>query len=63
MARDEKVHLLKKPSVNVIDGAYSPKDISEVFVSKYETLLQSKPTDVNELQSIYRNIGFQGSCR
>ena len=47
---------IKRPSTHVVDGACSPEDISEVFVSKYETLFQSIPTDVNDLQSICRDI-------
>ena len=47
---------IKRPSTHVVDGACSPEDISEVFVSKYETLFQSIPTDANDLESIYRDI-------
>ena len=47
---------IKRPSTHVVDGACSPEDISEVFVCKYETIFQSIPTDVNDLQYIYRDI-------
>ena len=52
----KKLTSIKRPSTHAVDGACSPEDISEVFVSKYETLFQSTPTDVNDLQSIYRDI-------
>ena len=39
----------KKPSINSVDGACNPEAISEVFASKYETLLQGTPTDPVEL--------------
>ena len=52
----KKLTSIKRPSTHVVDGACSPEDISEVFVSKYETLFQSIPTDANDLQSIYREI-------
>ena len=46
----------KKPSINSVDGACNPEDISEVFASKYETLFQGTPTDPVELQSLYQTI-------
>ena len=52
----KKLTSIKRPSTHVVDGACSSEDISEVFVSKYETLCQSIPTDANYLQSIYRDI-------
>ena len=52
----KKLTSIKMPSTHVVDGACSPEDISEVFVTKYETLFQSIPTDANDLQSIYRDI-------
>ena len=51
-----KLTSVKRPSTHGVDGACSPEDISEVFVSKYETIFQSTHTDVNDLQSIYRDI-------
>ena len=52
----KKLTSIKRPSTHVVDGASSPEDISEVFVSKYETPFQSIPTDANDLESIYRDI-------
>ena len=52
----KKLTSIKRPSTHVVDGACYPEDISEVFVSKYETLFQSIPTDANDLQSVYRDI-------
>ena len=45
----KKLTSIKRPSTPVVDGACSSEDISEVFVSKYETLFQSIPTDANDL--------------
>ena len=52
----KKLTSKKRSSTHAVDGACSPEDISEVFVSKYETLFQSTPTDVSDLQSINRDI-------
>ena len=52
----KKLTSIKRPSTHAVDGARSPEDISEVFVFKYETLFQSIPTYVSDLQSIYRDI-------
>ena len=46
----------KKPSINTVDGACNPEEISEVFASKYETLFQGKPTEPTELQSLHMTI-------
>ena len=53
LLESKKLTSIKRPSTHVVDGACFPEDISDVFVSKYETLFQSIPTDANDLQSIY----------
>ena len=54
----KKINPVGKLIPNTIDGACSPGDIAQLFVTKYETLFKSIPTNPDEMTELRHTINI-----